>query len=448
MELLVGTLHNSNGSAPFSPAENFLRVFDAQLLVPLDTLFTIADKTSNGTADAKTFRAINEQLSRLEETQSLHGSLSSEERSSFAMGYWSERHIEQERKLNPDKLLSNSEKKDAREVLAPFLRDSLVGMLYSYYAPAGAQLLLTNPLFVRSHDFVGAENAPATWRATEVAGSGWPESAGGRLVGSLVSVSYAIAEAEQNFLTPKREQALIWADLVPQMIVDVTMNRWRNVRPEQIRWVSLHIQRGRALFAAAALDPAIENSVLDSYRRFAIPSKVERVQDQLHAGKFDIALAEITPSELYGLAIDPALKNASPDIASYEIAEMAAQNDPDLSPEAISRCFGTPKPTLTHSYQPRLLYLRTFPALMGYSSRILAETWESNNLYYAALADETGVPVDQLDSYVPEWNRSTIENIFATHLEDWPALLRSLRTTGDNVRQHGNQTAATRMSEN
>jgi len=79
---------------------------------------------------------------------------------------------------------------------------------------------------------------------------------------------------------------------------------------------------------------------------------------------------------------------------------------------------------------------------MGYSSRILAESWESNNLYYAALADETGVPVHELDAYVPEWNRSAIENIFATHLEDWPAVLRSLQTVGENVRQRSSQRAA------
>ena len=52
-----------------------------------------------------------------------------------------------------------------------------------------------------------------------------------------------------------------------------------------------------------------------------------------------------------------------------------------LSPRAISRAFGTPKPTLANSYQPELLNLRTFPTLMGYSSRILAESWESNLLY-------------------------------------------------------------------
>jgi len=35
---------------------------------------------------------------------------------------------------------------------------------------------------------------------------------------------------------------------------------------------------------------------------------------------------------------------------------------------------------------------------------------------------------------VPAWTRDTVERIFATHLEDWPALLRSLRLVGDEVR--------------
>jgi hypothetical protein len=85
---------------------------------------------------------------------------------------------------------------------------------------------------------------------------------------------------------------------------------------------------------------------------------------------------------------------------------------------------------------------------MGYSSRILAESWESNNLYYAALADRAGIPANLLDTYVPEWNRSAIENIFATHLEDWPAILRSLQTVANNVQPYGTQMAAANSSEN
>ncbi len=447
VELLVGKLRSAAGPRPASPAENFLRVFDSQLLIPLDSLFTAADRIGKGAIDAKTLKAINQQTERLDETQTLRGSLSSEEKSSFSLGYWSERHIAQEHKLNLDALAKNPEKKDARSALAPFVRDSLIGLLYSYYAPSGAQLLITNPLFVRSHDFIGPESAPVEWRNTEVAGSGWPASAGGRLMGSLIALPYALAEAEQNFLSPKRAQALIWSDLVPQMIVDVTVNRWRNIKPEQLRWVSLHMQRGHTLLAAAALDSGVEQQVLNSYGRFATPAKVEWLQDQLNAGHFALAAAEVPPAVLYAMAEDSELQSVSPDVPSAEIAAMAGKHDPDLTPDAIAHTFGTPKPTLTHSFQPGLLNLRTFPALMGYSSRILAETWESNNLYYAALADQAGVPADQLDAYVPEWNRSAIENIFATHLEDWPALLRSLHTLGNSVRDRGNQPRNSSSSE-
>ena len=346
------------------------------------------------------------------------------------------------------RLLKNPDKKDARGALTPFLRDSLVGILYSYYAPPGAQLLLTNALFVRSHDFIGTQGLPMEWRPTEITGSGWPASAGGRLMGSLVSLPYAIAEAEQNFLTPIREQALIWGDLVPQMIVNTTVARWRNVSPLQVRWVALHLERGRDLLAAAALDSSVQSKVLASLAHLATPARVEQISDCLHSGRFADAEAQVPPLELYELADDPSLQGASADSASREIASMTAESPGFVSSAAISAVFGTPKPTLTHSYQPGLLKLRTFPTLMGYSSRILAETWESNNLYFAALADETGVPVNQLDSVIPLWTRATIENIFATHLEDWPALLRSLHAVGDNIRrgEAQQQTASSTIS--
>jgi hypothetical protein len=79
---------------------------------------------------------------------------------------------------------------------------------------------------------------------------------------------------------------------------------------------------------------------------------------------------------------------------------------------------------------------------MGYSSRILAESWESNNLYWVALADELSLRPAQLNVRIPQWTEQLVEHIFASHLEDWPALLRSLRAVGDDVREHARGASA------
>jgi hypothetical protein len=104
-----------------------------------------------------------------------------------------------------------------------------------------------------------------------------------------------------------------------------------------------------------------------------------------------------------------------------------------VSAAAISRAWGTPNPTLTGSYRPGLLNLKTFPTLMGYSSRIMAESWESNLLYWADVGDQTGIKPAQLNVLVPEWTQKVVERIFASHLEDWPALLKSLRSVGEEL---------------
>jgi len=40
-----------------------------------------------------------------------------------------------------------------------------------------------------------------------------------------------------------------------------------------------------------------------------------------------------------------------------------------------------------------------------------------------------------LNLLVPQLTQKVVERIFATHLEDWPAVLRSLRAVGDDYKQ-------------
>ena len=162
---------------------------------------------------------------------------------------------------------------DVKGALAPLLRDTLVGLNYAHYAPPGAQILYTNPVFVRSHDFLGLQGAAQTWRQTEVVGSGWPASSGGRLVGSLSGLPYALAEAEQNFLIPSREQALIWGDLVPQIVQSSKIQRFWNVTPQQMQWVALHLRMSEVMLAEGALDEKLRARTTAALARYAAPAR-------------------------------------------------------------------------------------------------------------------------------------------------------------------------------
>jgi hypothetical protein len=106
-----------------------------------------------------------------------------------------------------------------------------------------------------------------------------------------------------------------------------------------------------------------------------------------------------------------------------------------LNDARISRMYGVPHPKVARSWRPELLELAPMPAMQGYSSRLLAESWESNNLYFARVADEMGLHPTALHWLAPQLTRRLIEHIFANHHEDWPAVLRALHRTGEEYRR-------------
>ncbi len=438
LNLIAGGAHLQPSDARSSLIEQEQRIFEAQKLLTPDLIFELADNLERVSKGEKLNAKLAARMAaRVTDIQLPRNSMSGTEKNSMAFGFWVDKHIEEERKVNFRALIDKAGKdpeklKDIRGLLAPSLRDTIVGYNYLHYAPPGAEILITNPLFVRGHDFIGMSGANHSWRNTELYGSGWPSNAGGRLVGSLAGLPYALAEAEQNFLVPTQTQALIWGDLVPQMLLTATAPRFWSVAPEQVHWVGMHMRNGESLLAEASVDEAARSKVFAAINRAASPYRASAVISDLKTGDVKQALDQLTPSELYSISISLAPTDDCPIAKEIDRYRKAA---PSLvSDEAISRTWGTPKPTLANSYAPELLNLRTFPTLMGYSSRIMAESWESNQLYWADLADETGVRPEELNVLVPQWTEKVVERIFASHLEDWPALLKSLRSVGDDVR--------------
>jgi hypothetical protein len=159
----------------------------------------------------------------------------------------------------------------------------------------------------------------------------------------------------------------------------------------------------------------------------------------LQSGRLADMFPAMTPADTFYLAAEyrrrypGELGNFGP--AGHELENLANQHSSEVSWAHLSQDFGVPHPVLTKSYGRELLNVKPFPAFEGQSNRLLAETWDSSNLYWARLADEMGYSPVMLHRLVPELTRRMVEKVFASDFEDWPALLRAMQETGDEFRQ-------------
>ena len=96
-------------------------------------------------------------------------------------------------------------------------------------------------------------------------------------MGSLSGLPYALAEAEQNFLVPTQTQALIWGDLVPQMILTARTARFWTVTPAQMHWVGMHMRLAEELIAEATVEPAMRGELSRAVDRVASPLRAALV---------------------------------------------------------------------------------------------------------------------------------------------------------------------------
>lgn len=458
LDLLAGAPKSGDGVVHGELKQQLTTLFARQRLVSLKTLFDLADnleRVSRG--ESLNVAMANRLAETISEVNLPQAQLSTQEANSFAQGDWVTDHIRDQQKLNLQRSVDRAASKpddllEVRGEIAGVLRDTLVGFLYIYYSPPGAELIRSNPLFVRSHDFIGNDQEKS-WQNAKMHGMGWPASAGGKLTGSLISLPYALADTEQNFLIPSERQALIWQDLAPQILIGATVPRWWGVSSSQLHFAALHVRMGRALAAAAAFDEEVAAKVRSMLRSRVEPARLWRMSEAFRTGRLADGLDALTPAEVFELS--QRMLADEPELAAEHGAPYASEierlqeAEPDrLAYARIAETFGTPHPSLASSFGSDLLHLPLFPTMMGYSSRVLAESWESTNLYWAALADEAHLEPAYLNLRVPEWTQQAIERIFATHLEDWPALLRSMRIVAERqrVRSRGMLDSAMRAS--
>ncbi|HWX37909.1 MAG TPA: hypothetical protein VNY09_01640 [Candidatus Sulfotelmatobacter sp.] len=427
------------------------QVIDDQRLVSLDTIVSLGDgvdQLAKGKTSADSLLPLAGELREFEMPKPL---FTKSERTEFAAGLYSNRHTALQMRTDFIKAIktpgSPADLAQARGLLTPFLRDTLVGLNYAYYEPPGAQMIHSNPLFVRSHDFSGGdysgESASANeqvWRSPRIFGRGWTASGGAHLIGSMADLPYALAQVEQDFIVPQNVQSLIWEDLVPGLITSAVLPRWWSVTRNEMHAVALYQRGGEELLATAVHNDKVREAVIGILADRMFPQRLERLQLDLQDGEEDDAIGLVAPAETLYLAAEyrgrfpSAKENLGP--AGIELDDVLARFPIETGLERISADFGVPHPALAQSYGRELLSMKPIPTFLYYSSRLMAESWDSGNLYWGRLADEMGYSPVMLNALVPQLTRRMVEQTFASHLEDWSAVLRAMHQTGDEFR-HG-----------
>ena len=417
----------------------------AQRLVSLNSLFELGDGLEQMAKGMATSAALIPLAAQLRQFQLPKPLFTRGERAEWSMGLYENQHLQSEMQTNIPKIIKTRPSADrlqaARGELVPFLRDTLVGLNYAYYEPPGAQMIYNNALFVRSHDFSGANSLEEdhSWRTPNLFGRGLPAGGGAHLVGSLSNLPYVLAQVEENFIVPNNVQSLIWEDLVPTLMTGAVLPRWWNVTRNELHAVILYQRFGEDLVKAAGTNPQLRQSVMGILSDRMLPLRFEEVDRGLSDGRSSAALAQLTPADTFFLAVEFRKQFPSVDPeggeAEKELDQLVQRFPKEVGWERLSVDFGVPHPALGGTDARSLVNMKPFPTYLGYSSRLLAESWESNNLYWARLADEKGYSPVMLNLLVPQLTYRMVENIAATYLDDWAALLRSLRATGEEFQQ-------------
>ncbi|HEY1579531.1 MAG TPA: hypothetical protein VGF82_20885 [Terracidiphilus sp.] len=447
IDLLAGPLHDDRDSqrVHHEISEKIRAVLDDQRLVSLDTLFGLYEGL-NQIGKGTTGAALLPLAEDLREFELPRPIFSGNERLSWAPAVYTSRHAELQVRTDLTKILKSAatpaQLEAARAQLTPFLRDTLVGLNYAYYEPPGAEVLHNNPLFVRSHDFssISVQGVQEIWGEPRLVGVGATAGGGAYLLGSLAELPYALAMTEEDFIVPRHTQALIWREIVPDLLVDSTLPRWWNVSKNEMHLAAQYQRAGEELLTASVEHQDLRAEVSEILSNRMAPVRLEHLNHALLSPESaTLAVSEMVPADVFYLAIE--FRKQHPDqvtrwgAAQKELDELCQKYPAEASWERMSADFGVPHPVLTLTESSVLLRMKAISTYGGSAGRIFAESWDSNNLYWARLADEMGYSPADLNLLAPQLTRDMIANIFASNIDDWPALLRAMVVTGSEFRK-------------
>jgi hypothetical protein len=195
---------------------------------------------------------------------------------------------------------------------------------------------------------------------------------------------YALASTEEDFIVPRNVQALIWKQIVPEILVSATLPRWWNVSQNELHIAALYQRSGQELLTAAARDADLREKVLGILADRMTPGRLEWISKALPGleATTDV-IRQTLPADVFYLAVEfrKRYPNQTPTApAGRELQELTERYPLDASLERLSADFGVPHPALMITTSSALLNMRSISVFGGNAGRLFAESWDSNNL--------------------------------------------------------------------
>jgi hypothetical protein len=220
---------------------------------------------------------------------------------------------------------------------------------------------------------------------------------------------------------------------------DAIVPRWWDVSSTELHATALYQRAGEEILTASVENAELRGKVMVTVSDRMFPARQAWLEETMRSGRTKEMLEGIMPAETFFLTAEfqqrypGELSSVSP--AGRELESLSQKDPEEVNRERISRDFGIIHPVFAQSYGRELINVKPFPALTGTYSRLMAECWDSGNLYWARLADEMGYSPVLLNRMVPELTHRMVEKIFASELEDWSAILSALQETGEEFRE-------------
>jgi len=267
-----------------------------------------------------------------------------------------------------------------------------------------AQQFALRPL-PRLRGLIGA-GVQHVWGPPDLIGIGVTAGGGAYLLGSLADLPYALASMEEDFISPENVQALIWREVVPELLVVSVLPRWWDVSQDEMHAAALYQRCGEELLIASASNLQLREKVLGILSDHLSPARLEETSHALrHPNGAAALVPRMLPADTFFLAAEfrskfpgeaPLWGNAGRDLD-----DLAHRDPSHASLERLSEDFGMPHPAMAQSNTPTLLNTGIFPVSGAFGGRLFGESWESSNLYWARLADEMGYSPVMLNVLVP-----------------------------------------------